>query len=285
MELAPRVSVVIPVYNQADFLREAIASVIAQTYRDFELIVVDDGSTDSSGDVARSADPGVRVIRQENQGVSAALNAGIRAARGEWISILNADDLWEPAKLQCQMAVVDRHPEAAFLYTDYRIIDAEGRIIRDLPCPAPDGREAKRVELLKGCYINTDTVLIRRAVLDEVGLFLEREGYAPDYDLWLRIAARYEPWRVPDFLVRYREHGGQTSRRRRAMVQATYRVLGRHLRREPLGIGFRVLGCRMWQEVVWTLRRVRTKRSWEELLDRAGVHIDALRLLVNPEAT
>lgn len=163
----PTVSVVIPSYNSADYLRAAIESARAQTHRSLEIIVVDDGSTDGSLDIAREYEDPVRVVTQTNSGVSVARNRGIDDARGEWIGFLDADDLWEPTKLERQMATAaaDNTDDVVCLYTDfYRFGGPLGRRVERRPdCPsAPDFR----VQMLVTYTVLPSTAVVRASALD-----------------------------------------------------------------------------------------------------------------------
>ncbi len=155
MQHSPRVSVVVPCYNYGRFVAEAIGSILAQTYQDFEVIVVDDGSTDNTPEVLRGiTDPRVRVLRKENGGCASARNAGRELARGEFLTFLDADDLWRPTFLERQVAVLDAEPEVSFCFTDM-VRSSNGSILpetqfdiakafRDLPT-RPSGASGARV--------------------------------------------------------------------------------------------------------------------------------------------
>ena len=225
------VSVVIPVYNQDRYVAAAIDSVLAQTFRDFEVVVVDDGSTDSTPAVLARYASRIRVIRQRNRGGAAALNTGIRAARGEWIAWLSSDDLWEPAKLERQVEVLHREPRVGMVYTDYVYVDADGRLLSRESFPAPPTRRKVLLRLIRRCFINGSSTLIRRAVFDAVGWYDEGDRLAPDWDMWFRIAAAFDIAQVPEPLVRYRIHGEQTSSKRDLMDRASKRVASRAVRR------------------------------------------------------
>jgi glycosyltransferase involved in cell wall biosynthesis len=126
----PRVSVVIPAYNRAHFLPEVVESALAQTYRDFEVIVIDDGSTDNTPEVASRFPPAVRYYRQENQGLSAVRNKGIELARGEYIIFLDSDDVLLKDALEKSVLFLDQHPEAGFCHGQFCTIDVNGRPMR-----------------------------------------------------------------------------------------------------------------------------------------------------------
>ncbi|HEX8616787.1 MAG TPA: glycosyltransferase family 2 protein, partial [Thermoanaerobaculia bacterium] len=135
----PAVSIVMSLYNEAPFVEEAVASILSQTFSDFELLVIDDGSTDGGADVvARIADPRIRLIRQQNQGLAGALNTGIRAARAEWIARHDADDLSEPGRLAAQFEAVTRRPDLVLLGTNAVMMDEEGEPLTTTAHPTDD---------------------------------------------------------------------------------------------------------------------------------------------------
>ncbi len=200
-----RVSVVIPTCNYGRYVTEAVDSALAQRYPHVEILVVDDGSTD---DTARRLEPyqdRIRSIRQQNQGVSAARNTGIRAARGEIIALLDADDVWHPRKLEVQMRCLGEHPEVGLLGTD---LFAGGCTswpdIDDTSQPAilPLTVDA----IVSHTPFAPSSVLIRRHCLEACGLFDTRLRCAEDRDLWVRIAARFPVARLPLPLVWFRDH-------------------------------------------------------------------------------
>jgi glycosyltransferase involved in cell wall biosynthesis len=183
------VSVIIPTYNRVDFLKEAVDSVLDQAYPEVEVIVVDDGSTDGTPDLLARYGEAVRIIRQDNAGVSAARNAGIRRATGRLIALLDSDDLWLPGKLAAQTAFFDRHPESVICQTEELWV-RRGRRVN------PGKRHRKRagwifVPSLSLCLVSPSAVMLRRSLLDEVGLFDESLPACEDYDLWLRVARRH----------------------------------------------------------------------------------------------
>ncbi len=224
-----KVSVVIPVFNQERYLGQAIDSILAQSYRDFELIVVDDGSTDATNDVIRRYEPQIRAFRKPNGGGASALNLGIREARGDWIAWLSSDDLWEPNKLARQMEVVRGLPSVKFVFTDDCIIDSRGKVLERRRFSMPSSRKLRLLKLARGCFIDGSSVLIHMDIFRKIGLFDEGDRFTPDYDLWFRIAKEFEMAHVPEPLVLYRVHGSQTSTNYEAMMQAWHRVLSRAL--------------------------------------------------------
>jgi len=188
----PRVSVVIPTYNSAAMVEEAIESVLAQTYRDFEIVVIDDGSTDNTEDVAYRFGERVRYFKQENQGVSAARNIGIKQSLGEYVAFLDSDDLWLPEKLAEEVPWLDGDPKLGLVYCDWTVVSGEtvlhSSYLRDLP--ATSGYVFD--ELIQSGFILTSGVVVRRACLEGVGDFDKSLAIAQDYDLWLRISYQWK---------------------------------------------------------------------------------------------
>jgi len=183
------VSVIIPTYNRAWCLPQAVASVLAQTFQNFELIVVDDGSRDDTARIAASWEPPVRFLQQANQGVSAARNRGIRASRGRLLAFLDSDDGWQPDKLARQVAFFEAHPAAMICQTDEIWIRRGVRVNPKHRHRKPSGWifEAS----LDLCLVSPSAVMARRELFDTVGVFDEELPACEDYDLWLRVSARY----------------------------------------------------------------------------------------------
>ncbi|HEY8176693.1 MAG TPA: glycosyltransferase [Gemmatimonadaceae bacterium] len=221
---APAVTVVIPVYNGTNYLREAVESVFAQTFGDHELVVVDDGSTDATWALIQSYGERLRGFRKPNGGVASALNLGISQARGRWIAWLSHDDLFLPDKLEKQVALLRRSPEFKACYTDYFVGDAEGRTLRGIETPWYPRARAMRA-LFGRSYIGGSTMLIERACFDVVGRFSEKWRYTQDTEMWLRVLRRFEIGRVPEKLVIERSHpaqGSHSAEIMRAETQAMY---------------------------------------------------------------
>ncbi len=185
----PLVSVIIPAYNRARTLSEAIDSVLAQDYRNFDLIVVDDGSTDETPGILDRYQGVLTVIRRENAGVSRARNRAIRASHGELVAFLDSDDYWLPGKLSAQTAWFSENPEALICQTG-EIWIRRGRRVN------PGERHKKRsgdifIPSLDLCLISPSAVMLRRRLLDETGLFDPELTACEDYDLWLRVTCRH----------------------------------------------------------------------------------------------
>lgn len=191
---APLVTVVIPVHNRADLLPRAIDSVLAQTWQDFEIIVVDDGSTDKTQDVIASYGDRVRCLYQKNSGAASARNLGISQGKGHYVAFLDSDDEWLPDKLQRQLVFCDNHPEYVLVFTDMREV-VDNKIVSGAYLHSGGYRRINDSDcygaLLDENFIFTPTVIVRRDILDNVGGFDCSLRICEDRDLWLRIAAQY----------------------------------------------------------------------------------------------
>jgi len=186
---SPSVSVVIPTYNRGWILREAIDSVLDQTMEDFELIVVDDGSTDDTQDILEEYGDAVRTIHQGNGGVSAARNRGIASAEGTYIAFLDSDDLWMPEKLRTQLEFFQSHPKALICQTEEMWIRRGVRVNPKKRHKKPSGMIFE--PSLELCLVSPSAVMVHRKLFDLVGLFDEDFRICEDYDMWLRIGYRY----------------------------------------------------------------------------------------------
>jgi glycosyltransferase involved in cell wall biosynthesis len=211
--MAPRVSVIIPTYNRADLVQQALASVKAQTYRDFEIVVVDDGGTDGTFEVL-SAWREIRVLRHAGRrGVSAARNTGIIAARGEWLAFLDSDDLWLPDKLARQISLLEGQPELLVCQTGETWVRRGVRVNKPLSHRQVGGKIF--LPSLARCMISPSAVILHRRLISDHGGFDETLPAAEDYDLWLRLTWRYEVGLVDEPLVIKRGgHPDQLSRQR-----------------------------------------------------------------------
>ena len=223
-DLRPLISVIIPAYNQADYLAAAVQSALEQTYSNLEVIVVDDGSTDETPKIAQSfTDPRVRYIHQENRGLSGARNTGIRNARGDFLTYLDSDDLFLPNKLSTLAQVFESSPEIGFAAGQAIPIDETdhqlGNIF-DTPLPKDPSR------LLLGNPLHVGSVLLRRKWQEEVGYFDESLRSYEDWDMWLRfgLAGCKMAW-VNEPVSLYRFHTAQMTRIGTQMTTATFAVL------------------------------------------------------------
>lgn len=201
--MSPTISVVIPAYNAAHLLDRSIASVLDQSHPVDEVLVVDDGSSDNTAEVVARYDAPVRLVSKPNGGAASARNAGVRAATSEWIAFLDADDRWLPEKVERVLALAAGQPEAGLLYTDAEVIGLDGRSTgRFLEDKGPvTGWAFER--LLSSFFVLPSTVVARRSLLIEAGLFNETMRHAEDYDLCLRLARLTQFALLPEALTLY----------------------------------------------------------------------------------
>ena len=191
------ISVVIPLYNKSPYILRTLESVLNQTYTDFEVVVVDDGSTDGGEKIVESfTDPRIRLVRQANAGVSAARNAGIKAARGEWIAFQDADDQWVPEKLALQMEQIKKKPDiqwisGGFIRVRNGVTVCYKERFKDKWFEADSIISDALVPLAQGYHICTITIMIKREILIDIGGFDENLTSGEDLDLWVRMAVRY----------------------------------------------------------------------------------------------
>ena len=209
----PLVSVLVPAFNAARTLRETLQSVLASTYSNLEVVVVDDGSVDGTAALVQAlagADPRVRLVQRANGGLSAALNTGFRGTSGDYIARLDADDLWHPSKLQKQMELAVREPELAFIYTWARYIDDQGRLRHDGPA-----QQFPPHALCRGMYESLvgggSSALIKRSAIVEAGGWNEKLQSWMDLFLQLNINAKHPIGFVPEYLIGYRVSPGSLS--------------------------------------------------------------------------
>ena len=222
------ISVIIPSYNRAHLLPRCLASVIGQNYSPLEIIVVDDGSTDITEKLVSRDYPQVKLISQENKGVSAARNAGIRAAEGDWLALLDSDDTWFPDKLERQAQVIERSTGADVIHTDEIWVRNGVRVNPQRKHRKYGGSIFKYC--LPLCAISPSSVMIHRRVFDRVGLFDETLPVCEDYDLWLRICARMPVLFIPETLItKYGGHADQLSARYWGMDRYRIRAINKIL--------------------------------------------------------
>lgn len=226
MNTSGLVSVVIPAYNVAAHIGEAIDSVLAQDYAPVEIIVVDDGSRDDTADVVSSRFPQVTLIRKANGGAATARNAGIRQAQGEFIAFLDADDIWLPGKLKAQVDYFRAHPDVAMNCTGFSqwVSDEEGvfpdplSVIPDQAGVASDAIDRELSgwvyhRLLLRSFVWTTTVMMRRTLIDKIGLFDESFRLGQDYEYFLRASRETEIHRLSRAYALYRQHPGSATAR------------------------------------------------------------------------
>ena len=295
MKRNPRVSVIIPTYNRAAWLLQAVSSVTGQSFSDFELIIADDGSTDNTAEVVSQVEHPLHYVHLSHSGRPAvARNRALEIARGDLVAFLDDDDLWMADKLQKQVAIFDENPALALVYCDVRMLVEPDAHTPPILSPAQKRPERLFDSLLVDCFIYPSTVMARRSRLLAIGGFDESLSITEDYDLWLRLAYGSEAGCVPEALVILRRHeeGISTLRKReiaegmifvlmrvwrelkltgrqrfllRRSLSRSHTHLAMILRKEGAGKRAR---RHLWRAIFWfPLRR----RAWLELLPRRAM--------------
>jgi glycosyltransferase involved in cell wall biosynthesis len=226
--VTPRVSVLMSVHDGEQYLREAIDSILGQTFKDFEFIIVNDGSVDHTGEIISSyADPRIRFINNKtNLGLPASLNLGLDVAAGEYIARMDADDISLPERLSRQVSYMDAHPKIAASGTWAKDIDADGREFSSRCLPFD---ERMKFEFWRPSPIVHPSAIIRKSQLGSLR-YDTRLPHAQDYDLWLGLKARHDLGNLPEFLLLYRVHpASTTSRHRESQIRSTHEIVSRRL--------------------------------------------------------
>ncbi len=222
----PKVSIIIPVYNAMKYLSETLETVVRQTFRDFELIIVNDGSSDGiEGWATQLTDPRFKLISQENRGASAARNTGLAHAQGDYIAFLDADDLWEPTKLAKQIAVLDANAEVGLVYTWVALTDEQGKLTGRVFKNDVEGNIWG--QLTERNLVECGSVaMVRRSCFETVGVFdCNLQSFVEDWDMWLRIASSYSFKVIKEPLVYYRQTSASGSKNWKAMEQGFRMVI------------------------------------------------------------
>ena len=207
----PNVSVIIPTYNRAKLIKRAVDSVLAQTYNDYEIIIIDDGSTDGTQDILKDYHHSIRYIYKENEGISATRNRGIKEAKGKYLAFLDSDDQWFPDKLAVQVNLMEKNHNLGIVCSKMNILNGKGEKIGTKP-EQKTGKNFR--ELLEiGGDLPTSTVMARKECFDKVGVFDELLPPMEDFEMWVRIASQYDIYTVPDkvFALYYRHDEQITS--------------------------------------------------------------------------
>ncbi len=233
MNAKPLVSVIMPAFNAAGYIKESLDSALSQEGCEFELVVIDDGSTDDTPAILESYRERIRCFTIKHQGVIAARNEALDRAKGEWLAFLDADDRWLPGHLARVNGAITEHPQAGLFYSDVRIIDQAGKLLKLNRVPGP-GPDVFRTLLLRN-VVPTSTAVVRRACIDEVGGFYQGlVAGSEDWDLWLRIAAHYPIYHLGEALAEYRRHSGSVVQTRaRQMREDGLKVVERALEYGP----------------------------------------------------
>ena len=207
----PLVSVVIPTYNRAEYLKQALSSVFRQTFTDYEVIVVDDGSTDETPDVLKDYQDRIISLRQENSGAARARNRGIRLARGRWVAFLDSDDMWQPVALERLIAAAAHYPDAGLITMKGLLMKSDGEVTDRIVGKRSPGPSFTTRSLLDKDSGGVLTPMVQRKVLEEVGGYDEGLRTAHDCDLWLRISFRTPMVAIEDALLLRRVHDANAS--------------------------------------------------------------------------
>jgi glycosyltransferase involved in cell wall biosynthesis len=232
----PRVSVVIPAYNAAWCIRRAVDSVQAQDFRDLELIVVDDGSSDATAEILATYGSALTLVRQANGGLSNARNRGIAQARGRYVAFLDADDWWLPGKLSRQVALLDNRADVMFCSTTTSVVTAEGGSLPDWRCgPCEDGALACIFQVNAFVAGSGSSVMARREVFERTGGFDETLRSLEDIDMWMRLAAVGSYACIDEALTVIEKRGDSMSGNRVVMRAAAIRVMQKNRHLLPVG--------------------------------------------------
>lgn len=219
-DTTPLVSVILPTYNCANFLPASIGSILSQTYHSYEIIVIDDGSTDNTKEVLVPFIQRITYINlEQNKGLPAARNVGIRSAQGKYIAFIDADDLWMPEKLQTDIEYFGKYQDAGMVYSLHTNIDAEGCVL--------DGALKKRLPagnifnqlFSEQNFIIASSVIVRKEVFETTGLFDEQLFNCQDWDMWLRIAFYFKVAGINKPLVKYRHNPHSLSKNRDSVLK------------------------------------------------------------------
>jgi glycosyltransferase involved in cell wall biosynthesis len=232
----PKVSVIIPAYNAMRYLPKTLDSVLQQTFVDFEVLIINDGSSDTIIEWgAKITDTRVQLITQSNQGVSAARNTGIALAQGEYIAFLDADDLWEYTHLDKQVSYLNNHYEIGVVYTWTQLIDESDRVTGRIFASHAEGMIWQ--ELLENDVISTgSSAMVRRYCLENIGGFDTELAHAEDLELWLRIARQYPIGVIKEPLTMYRQHPHNTTKNREKMLHGLRMVFEKAFATVPIEI-------------------------------------------------
>jgi GT2 family glycosyltransferase len=267
----PRVSVIIPAYNAAWCIRRAIDSVLAQDYRDFELIVVDDGSQDDTAALLAGYGDALRVVSKSNGGLSSARNAGIAAARGAFVAFLDADDWWLPAKLARQLALMDARPDLMFCSTASAVQTPAGERLAGWRCGATDDSALASIFATNAHVAGSGSaVLAKRAAFARAGGFDESLRSLEDIDMWMRLAALGGFACIDETLVIIEKSANSMSGNLAVMRAAAIRVMRKNRSLLPTNLrgGFwrRAYASMLTDYAKWAYRKGRTARALGDLL-------------------
>jgi glycosyltransferase involved in cell wall biosynthesis len=228
----PKVSVIIPSYNAMSYLPKTLESVLNQTFRDFEVLIINDGSLDNIVQWASElVDDRVKLISQKNQGLAGARNTGVAHAKGEYIAFLDADDLWEPTKLEKQIRRLDDDPTVGVVHTWTFLVDPESRRTGKILTSHAEGNVWQQI--VENNPIVVSSVMVRSSCLEDIGEFDRELRYCEDVDMWLRLASRYSFAVVKEPLTSYRLHPGTLSTHCQGVLESNRIVIERAFQSVP----------------------------------------------------
>ena len=232
----PMITVVLPSYNSMRYIAETMETVLNQTYQDFEVLVVNDGSTDGTPnwvDQLSQREPKVRMVSQANQGLAGARCTGVINARGKYIAFIDDDDLWEPTKLEKQVNSLESNPQAGLCYTWTALADSNGKATGRVIASNAEGNVWQQMTEMNIVCCGS-TPMIRRSCFDEVGLFDHQISPSDDWDMWWRIAAKYEFTVIKEPLIRYRQHPNNSSKKCDHMLATSRILIERNFAQAPI---------------------------------------------------
>jgi len=221
----PLISIITPTYNRADFIQQAVDSVLAQTYLNFELLIVDDGSTDSTRALLEPVleDSRVRYFYQENQGQSVARNLALSEAKGDYVCFLDSDNYWPDDKLETQIALFSQHPDYDVIYGDIITVDELGQEVTRKNMTRYSGHVARY--MIRDNFVSMNTAMTRRRCFEELGAMSGMRRVADDYDLWLRFSARLRFLYVPEYFAYYRVMDDQISSDKTRRFDSNWQII------------------------------------------------------------
>lgn len=223
----PKISVIIPTYNSMTYLPKTVGSVLNQTFTDFELLIIDDGSSDDTATwAAQVQDSRVKLISQSNQGAAGARNTGIKQAKGQYIAFLDADDLWSPTKLEQQVQCLDKNLNLGLVHTWIAFIQSNDTPTGRIMTTHGKGNVWEKMVVYNLVRCGS-TAMVRRCCFEEVGYFDQTLKYAEDWDMWIRISARYPFETINEPLVLYREHENNKSKNYEGQLDSFCKILNK----------------------------------------------------------
>jgi len=266
-------SVIIPTFNRSALLKRALMSVYQQTHSTFEVIIVDDGSTDDTADMIRQEFPDARYYYQLNKGVSRARNKGLDVAKGEWIAFLDSDDEWLPQKLEKQLALLQQNPTEKVCHTEEIWIRNGVRVNQMKKHKKAGGWIFE--QCLPLCAMSPSSIVIHRSVFDDIGYFDTSLPACEDYDLWLRMAARYPVLYIEEpQIIKYGGHEDQLSQKHWGMDQYRIKALQKVIEENSLSVEHKrqatdmlIKKCKIFQQGALKRGKTAAAKHYQQIVD------------------